>query len=60
MKLLDSREMEVKTGDILHGKAPCVFLGHDGKMINVQTMDDRRLLLWVDPERFKLHFEEDE
>jgi len=43
MKLLNSQGVEVKTGDVLHGKVQYVFLGHDGKMINIQTMDERRL-----------------
>jgi hypothetical protein len=60
MKLLNSQGVEVKTGDVLHGKVQYVFLGHDGKMINIQTMDERRLYSWVDPSRFKLYFREGE
>lgn len=61
MQLINAQGKPVQTGDILHGKrGRYVFLGHDDKLINVQTADERRVYSWVDPARFNLHFVQQE
>jgi hypothetical protein len=57
MQLINAQGKPVQTGDILHGKrGRYIFLGHDGKLINIQTADERRVYSWIDPSRLGLHF----
>ncbi len=57
MQLINAQGKPVQTGDILHGKrGRYVFLGHDRKLINIQTADERRVYSWVDPARLNLQF----
>lgn len=57
MQLINAQGKPVQTGEILHGKrGRYVFLGHDDKLINIQTADERRVYSWVDPARFGLRF----
>jgi hypothetical protein len=57
MQLINAQGKPVQTGDILHGKrGRYVYLNHDNKLINIQTMDERRVYSWVTPDRFGLRF----
>jgi hypothetical protein len=57
MQLINAQGKPVQTGDILHGKrGRYIFLGHDRKLINVQTADERRVYSWIDPTRLGLRF----
>lgn len=57
MQLINAQGKPVQTGDILHGKrGRYVFLGHNNKLINIQTADERRVYSWVDPARLGFRF----
>ena len=50
---------EVKTGEIIWlGLNSFIFLRTDGKRIEMQTTDDRRMFVWIEPERMKLTIKE--
>ena len=50
---------EVRTGEIIWlGLTSFIFLGTDGKRIEMKTTDDRRMFVWIEPERMKLTIEE--
>lgn len=59
MIIVNQEGKPVETGAILHGKQRYIYLGHDGKKINVQSTDGRKVFMWVDPARFNLKFQQE-
>jgi len=59
MTLVNKEGKPVETGALLHGSQRYVYLGHDGKQINIQSTDGRKIFLWVDPARFNLKFQKE-
>ena len=61
MQLINAEGKPVQTGAILHGKRDrYVLVGHDNRLINIMTMDGRRLHSWVTPDRFNLQLVQQE
>lgn len=58
MRIVDSSGREVNTGDIVWGeRCAYIFLQSDGERIEVKTVDDRRMFVWLYPQQLKLTIE---
>jgi len=58
LRLVNSDGSEVKTGDILWDDSRSyIFIRHDNRRVEVQTTDDRRMFMWMNPGQLKLRFE---
>lgn len=58
MRLIDTRNREVNTGDIVwRGRKSYIFLAVRGTRVEVLTLDDRRMFLTFQPNELNLTLE---
>ena len=58
MRLIDARNREVNTGDIVwRGRKSYIFLAVRGTRVEVLTLDDRRMFLTFQPNELNLTLE---